>query len=72
MKRPMNIHQELDVVDRFEDRCGDREAWKRACNFMVSYFAGMQRPLPELAAQGLCVAIKYKQGSASDDERVSA
>jgi hypothetical protein len=68
----MNIDQELKAVERFEDRFGEAESAKRVCDFMVSYIAGMQRPLPEFAAQGLCVAINYKQGSASDDELESA
>ncbi len=63
-----NIYQELDVITEFEDKLEHQEAVKRACDFMVSYLAGLQRPLPEIAAQGLRVAIKYKEGSTRPGE----
>jgi hypothetical protein len=68
----MDIYQDLDVIDRFEDRFGNRDSVKRACDFMVSYLAGVQRPLPEIATQGLRAAIKYREGSARADELESA
>ena len=40
----------------------------RGCEFLVSYISGLQRPLPEIAAQGFRVAVKYKKGSALRDE----
>src|SRR5215831_18545618 len=64
----MNIYNELDIIDLFEEKFGNQESVKRACDFMASYLAGMQRPLPEIAAQGLVVAIKYKEGSALPGE----
>jgi len=64
----MNIYKELDIIDLFEEKFGNQESVKRACDFMASYLAGMQRPLPEIAAQGLVVAIKYKEGSALPGE----
>jgi hypothetical protein len=68
----MDIYQELNVIDRFEERFGNRDSVRRACDFMVSYLAGMQRPLPEIAAEGLRAAIKYKEGSALASELGSA
>jgi hypothetical protein len=64
----VNIYHELDIIDEFEEKVGNRESVKCACDFMVSYLAEMKRPLPEVAAQGLRVAIKYKEGSASPDK----
>src|SRR5262249_22773866 len=59
----MNIYKELDVIDRFEERCGNRTSVTRACDLMASYLANLRRPLPALAAQGLRTALKYKNGS---------
>jgi hypothetical protein len=64
----MNIYKELEVIDRFEEKFGNSTSVTRACDLMVSYLAGLKRRLPETAARGLRVAIKYRQGLASLDE----
>jgi hypothetical protein len=68
----MNIYQELNVITKFERKFGHQEAVKRACDFMVSYLVEMRSPLPEIAAQGFRVALKYKDGSAFPDELENA
>jgi hypothetical protein len=57
----INIYKELSIIDDFEEKFGNQESVKRACDFMVSYLAGMQRPLPEISAHGLSVAIRYRK-----------
>jgi len=61
-RRPIGI-----IVD-FEQKFGNRESVKRGCEFLVSYISGLQRPLPEIAAQGFRVAVKYKEASALRDK----
>src|SRR5262249_3573498 len=58
----------VKVIHEFEQKFGNRESVKRGCEFLVSYISGLQRPLPEIAAQGFRVAVKYKEGSALRDE----
>jgi len=64
----MSIYQEINIIDDFEERFGNCKSIKRACECLVSYISGLQRPLPEIAAQGLRVAVKYKEGSALPGE----
>lgn len=64
----MNPYQETKIINDFEDKFGNRESIKRGCEFLVSYISGLQRPLPEIAAQGFRVAVRYKEGSALRDE----
>jgi hypothetical protein len=64
----MDMYKELDVIDRFEEGRGTNVAVVSACDLMVSYLAGLKRPFPEIAARGLRIAIKYKEGLASVGE----
>ena len=64
----MDIYDEIDIVLDFQEKFGLRESVRRACDLMVSYIGGLQKPLPETAAQGFNVAIKCKEGSALPDE----
>ena len=64
----MNSDQETVIISHFEEKFGNRESVRRGCEFLVSYISGLQRPLPEIAAQGFRVAVKYKEGSALRDE----
>jgi hypothetical protein len=64
----MTVYDELTVIDDFEGKFGNREAVRRACDLMASYLAEMTAPLPEIATQGLCVAMKYKEGLAPVSE----
>jgi hypothetical protein len=64
----MSIYQELNIIDDFEERAGNSGAVRRACDFMVSYLSKTRVPLPELAEQGLEIAIKYMQGEVGGKE----
>jgi len=64
----MHIYDEIDRIDDFQEKFGLRQSVRRACDLLVSYIGGLQKPLPEIAAQGFNVAIKCKEGSALLDE----
>jgi len=64
----MNIYKELDIIDDFQEKRGLRESVRRVCDLTVSYIDGLQKPLPEIAAKGLSVAVKCKEGSSLPGE----
>jgi hypothetical protein len=68
----MDIYDEIVIIDDFQEKFGLRESIRRACDLVVSYIGGLQKPLPEIAAQGFSVAIKFKEGSALPDEAETA
>jgi hypothetical protein len=55
-------NDDLEVIDRFEEKFGNTETVKRACDFMACYLAKLTKPFPPIAAQGLRVALDYGQG----------
>ena len=68
----MDIYDEIDIIEDFQEKFGLRQSVRRACDLLVSYIGGLQKPLPEIAAQGFNVAIKCKEGSAVLDEVATA
>jgi len=64
----MDIHREIKIINDFQEKFGLRHSVRRACDLLVSYIGGLQKPLPEIAAQGFNVAIKCKGGSTLPDE----
>jgi hypothetical protein len=58
----------LDVIDRFEDKFGNEESVRRACDVMVSYLSGMTRPFNKIAERGLRAAIKCKEGTIAPND----
>ena len=64
----MDIHREIKIINKFQEKFGLRQAVRSTCDLLVSYIAGLQKPLPEIAAQGFNVAIKCKEGSALPDQ----
>jgi len=68
----MHIYDEIDRIDDFQEKFGLRQSVRRACDLLVSYIGGLQKPLPEIAAQGFNVALKCKEGSALLDELETA
>jgi len=64
----MDIHREIKIINDFQEKFGLRHSVRRACDLLVSYIGGLQKPLSEIAAQGFNVAIKCKEGSALPDE----
>jgi hypothetical protein len=68
----MDIYDEINIIDDFQKKFGQRQAVRRACDLLVSYIGGLQKPLPEIAAQGFYVAIKCNEGSALPDEMETA
>lgn len=64
----MDIYDEINIVNDFQEKFGMRQSVRRACDLLVSYIGRLQRSLPEIAAQGFHVAIKCKEGSALPDE----
>ena len=64
----MDIYDEIDIIEDFQEKFGLRQSVRRACDLLVSYIGGLQKSLPEIAAQGFHVAIKCREGSALPDE----
>jgi hypothetical protein len=64
----MHIYDEIDIIEDFQVKFGLRQSVRRACDLLVSYIGGLQKPLPEIAAQGFNVALKCKEGSAVPNE----
>jgi hypothetical protein len=64
----MDIYDKINMIDDFQEKFGMRQSVRRACDLLVSYIGGLQKPLPEIAAQGFNVAIKCKEGSALPNE----
>jgi hypothetical protein len=64
----MDIYDEIDIIEDFQEKFGLRQSVRRACDLLVSYISGLQKPLPGIAAQGFNIAIKCKEGSALLDE----
>jgi len=59
----------LDLVDGFQQRFGEKAAFARARDFMWAYISEVRAPLPPLAAKGLEVARKVREGTATLEER---
>jgi hypothetical protein len=64
----MDIYKEISIVLDFQEKFGQRESVRRACDLLVSYIDGLQKPLPQSAALGFNIAIKCREGSALPDE----
>jgi hypothetical protein len=64
----MGIYDEINIIDDFRQKFGMRESVRRACDLLVSYIGGLQKPLPNIAAQGFSVAVKCKECSGLPDE----
>jgi hypothetical protein len=64
----MDIYDEINIINDFQKKFGMRQSVRRACDLLVSYIGGLQKSLPEIAAQGFNVAIKCKEGSVLPDE----
>jgi hypothetical protein len=64
----IDIFNELVVIDRFEERFGNQESVRRACDVMVSYLSAMTRPFNEIAERGLRAAIKCREGSIAPND----
>src|SRR5215467_7281591 len=64
----MDIYHEINIIEHFRQKFGLRESVRRACDLLVSYIGGLQKPLPDIAAQGFSVAVKCKECSALPDE----
>ena len=63
----MDIYDEINIIDDFRQKFGLRESVRRACDLLVSYIGGLQKPLPGIAAQGFSIAVKCKECSALPD-----
>jgi len=63
---------ELDLVDEFQQRFGQKVAYERAQQFMFAYISQMRRALPPAAARGLEVAKKIREGTVTSREREQA
>ena len=64
----MDIYHEINIIEHFRQKFGLRESVRRACDLLVSYIGGLQKPLPGIAAQGFSIAVKCKECSALPDE----
>jgi hypothetical protein len=51
----MDIYHEIKIVNDFQEKFGLRQSVRRACDLLVSYIGGLQKPLTEIAAQGFNV-----------------
>jgi hypothetical protein len=52
----------LDLVDDFQERCGKVVGFKKADEFMLAYLRQVIAPLPDIAARGLALAIRFQNG----------
>jgi hypothetical protein len=64
----MDIYHEINIIEDFRQKFGMRESVRRACDLLISYIGRLQKPLPEIVAQGFSVAARCKEGSALPDE----
>jgi hypothetical protein len=62
----------LNLVDEFQQRFGQKVAYERAQQFMFAYISQMRRVLPPAAARGLEVAKKIREGTVTSREREQA
>ena len=58
-----------DLVDQFQERFGEQAAFGRARDFLFAYISQVRAPLPPIAAQGLEVARRFENGTATNQER---
>ena len=62
----------LNLVDEFQQRFGQKVAYERAQQFMFAYISQIRRALPPAAARGLEVAKKIREGTVTSREREQA
>lgn len=60
----MNMHDELTIVDAFEQRYGNKSAMDRTNEFLIKYLSLGLTSIPEIAKPGLEIATKYRKGNA--------
>lgn len=58
-----------ELVDHFQRSFGEQAAFDRAREFMFAYVSQLQTPLPTIAARTMDIARKFREGSATLDER---
>jgi hypothetical protein len=58
-----------DLVDRFQQHFGEQAAFERARDFVFAYISQVRATLPPLAAQGLEVGRRFREGTATAEER---
>jgi hypothetical protein len=57
------------LVDQFQQHFGEQAAFERARDFLFAYISEVRAPLPRIAAEGLEVARRFREGTATTEER---
>jgi hypothetical protein len=58
-------HPDIDRVDQYERLFGKTKAYEQARDFLIAYLSLMESSLPELAREGLEVAVSRRASDTS-------